>query len=50
MVTEVEDFPYRFTIRPLNPGFRINVNADNPRISRGGTFMMTASVGRLDGV
>ncbi len=43
------DFPYRLTIRPLNPGFRINVNADNPRISRGGTFMMTASVGRLDG-
>ena len=43
------DFPYRLTIRPLNPGFLINVNADNPRISRGGTFMMTASVGRLDG-
>ena len=43
------DFPYRLTIRPLNPGFRINVNADNPRISRGGTFMMTVSVGRLDG-
>ena len=43
------DFPYRLTIRPLNPGFRINVNADNPRISRGGTFMMTVSVARLDG-
>ncbi len=43
------DFPYRLTIRLLNPGFRINVNADNPRISRGGTFMMTVSVGRLDG-
>ena len=43
------DFPYRLTIRPLNPGFRLNVNADNPRISRGGTFTMTASVARLDG-
>ncbi len=43
------DFPYRLIIRPLNPGFRINVNADNPRISRGGTFMMTVSVARLDG-
>ncbi len=43
------DFPYRLTIRPLNPGFRINVNVDNPRISRGGTFMMTVSAARLDG-
>ncbi len=43
------DFPYRLTIRPLNQGFRLNVNADNPRISRGGTFTMTASVARLDG-
>ena len=43
------DYPYRLTIRPLNPGFRINVNADNPRISRGGTFMMTVSAARQDG-
>lgn len=42
-------FPYRLTIRPLNPGFRINVSADNPRISRGGTFMMTVSAARVDG-
>lgn len=43
------DYPYRLTIRPFKPGFRLNVNADNPRISRGGTFMMTASAARVDG-
>ena len=43
------DYPYRLTIRPLNPGFRVNVGADNPRISRGGTLMTTVSVARLDG-
>lgn len=43
------DFPYRLTLRPLNPGFRVNVSTDNPRISQGGTFMMTVSVARLDG-
>ncbi len=44
-----EDYPYRLTIRPLKPDFRINVNADNPRIARGGTFMITVSAARLDG-
>ena len=44
-----EDYPYRLTIRPLKPDFRINVNADNPRIARGGTLMMTVSAARLDG-
>ena len=43
------NFPYRLTIRPLKPDFRINVNADNPRIARGGTLMLTVSVARLDG-
>lgn len=43
------NFPYRLTIRPLKQGFRLNVNADNPRISRGGTLMLTASVARIDG-
>ena len=43
------DFPYRFTIRPLNPGFLINAGTDNSRVSQGGTFMMTISVARLDG-
>ena len=44
-----EDYPYRLTIRPLKPDFRININADNPRVARGGTFMITVSVARLDG-
>ena len=44
-----EDYPYRLTLRPLKPDFRINVNADNPRIARGGTFMITVSAARLDG-
>ncbi len=44
-----EDYPYRLTIRPLKPDFRINVNADNPRIARGGTFMLTVTAARLDG-
>ena len=43
------NFPYRLTIRPLKQGFRLSVNADNPRISRGGTLMLTASVARIDG-
>ncbi|MYF97586.1 hypothetical protein F4212_00410 [Candidatus Poribacteria bacterium] len=43
------NFPYRLTIRPLKQGFTLNVNADNPRISRGGTLMLTASVARIDG-
>ena len=43
------NFPYRLTIRPLKQGFRVNVNADNPRISRGGTLMLTVSVARIDG-
>lgn len=42
-------YPYRLTIRPLNPGFRLNVSADNPRISRGGTLMLTVSAARVDG-
>ena len=43
------DYPYRLTIRPLNPGFRVNVSTDNPRISRGGTLMLTVSAARVDG-
>ena len=43
------DFPYRLTIRPLKPDFRINVSADNPRIARSGTLMLTVSAARLDG-
>ncbi len=43
------DYPYRLTIRPLNPSFRVNVSTDNPRISRGGTLMMTVSAARVDG-
>lgn len=43
------DYPYRLTLRPLKPDFRVNVSTDNPRISQGGTFMMTVSVARLDG-
>jgi hypothetical protein len=43
------DYPYRLTIRPLNPGFRLNVGTDNPRISRGGTLMVTVSAARVDG-
>lgn len=43
------DFPYRLTIRPLKQDFRINVNADNPRIARDGTLMLTVSAARLDG-
>ncbi len=43
------NYPYRLTIRPLNPGFRVNVSADNPRISRGGTLMLTVSAARVDG-
>ncbi len=43
------NFPYRLTIRSLKQGFRLSVNADNPRISRGGTLMLTASVARIDG-
>lgn len=42
-------YPYRLTIRPLKQGFSLSVNADNPRISRGGTLMLTASVARIDG-
>ncbi len=44
-----DDYPYRLTIRPLNPGFRVNVSTDNPRISRGGTLMLTVSAARVDG-
>ena len=44
-----EDYPYRLTIRPLKPDFRVNINADNPRIARGGTLMLTVSAARLDG-
>lgn len=43
------NFPYRLTIRTLKQGFGLSVNADNPRISRGGTLMLTASVARIDG-
>ncbi|MDE0088540.1 MAG: PPC domain-containing protein [Candidatus Poribacteria bacterium] len=43
------DYPYRLTIRPLNPGFGVNVSTDNPRISRGGTLMLTVSAARVDG-
>lgn len=43
------NYPYRLTIRPLKQGFILRVNADNPRISRGGTLMLTASVSRIDG-
>ncbi|MDE0485013.1 MAG: PPC domain-containing protein [Candidatus Poribacteria bacterium] len=43
------DYPYRLTIRPLNPGFRVNISTDNPRISRGGTLMLTVSAARVDG-
>ena len=43
------DYPYRLTIRPLNPRFQVNVSTDNPRISRGGTFVMTVSAARIDG-
>lgn len=42
-------YPYRLTIRPLKQGFSLSVNADNPRISSGGTLMLTASVARIDG-
>ncbi len=43
------NYPYRLTIRPFNPSFRLNVSADNPRISRGGTLMVTVSAARVDG-
>ncbi len=43
------DYPYRLTVRPLNPSFRLNVSSDNPRISRGGTLMVTVSAARVDG-
>ena len=43
------DYPYRLTVRPLNPSFRLNVSTDNPRISRGGTLMLTVSAARVDG-
>ncbi len=43
------EFPYRLTIRPLKPGFRINAGTDNSRVSQGGTFTMTISVARIDG-
>lgn len=43
------NFPYRLTMRPLNPTFRMNVSSDNPRISRGGTLMLTVTAARVDG-
>lgn len=43
------NYPYRLTIRPLNPGFSLNAGTDNVRVSQGGTFMTTVSVARLDG-
>ncbi|MCG9126321.1 PPC domain-containing protein [Candidatus Poribacteria bacterium] len=43
------EYPYRLTIRPLKPSFSVNVSTDNPRITRGGTFVMTVSVARIDG-
>lgn len=43
------DYPYRLTIRPLNPRFQVNVSTDNPRITQGGTFVLTVSAARIDG-
>ncbi len=43
------NYPYRLTIRPLKPDFRLNAGTDNVRVSQGGTFMTTVSVARLDG-
>ncbi len=54
-----EAYPYRFSIRPLEPDFALNVVGldarnrvsafDNPRVSRGSSVTMQVDVTRFDG-
>jgi hypothetical protein len=44
-----ETFPYRLTIRPPRPDFRLSVNPRNPNVPIGGTIPVTVTATRLDG-
>jgi len=44
-----ETFPYRLTIRPPRPDFRLSVNPRNPNVPVGGTIPVTVTATRLDG-
>jgi len=42
------NFPYRLSIAPLQPDFRLTVTPDNLRVARGGTTNLTVSISRVD--
>jgi WD40 repeat protein len=44
-----QDFAYRLTIRPPQPGFQIHFSPANPAVWRGGAIPITVTADRIDG-
>lgn len=43
------NFGYRLTVRPPTPNFTVSFNAINPKVWRGGSIPVSATITRLDG-